>query len=344
MTSVPGRSYEGQLPSLSAAQQQLAGRLEQHVRTITQRPHNIYFPDELEAVAGYLEAMLQSMGYAVQRQPYVARGHQVRNLEVVVEPGDKSAATLVVGAHYDSAGAAPGANDNGTGVAAVLELARALADLRGKAACRIRLVLFVTEEPPFFKREEMGILVYARRLAASGEKVAGMLSLETLGYYSDRPGSQHYPQPFSAFYPDRGNFVAFVGTIGSRRLVRETVRGVPGAFGFSKPGRRGAGLHQRDHLLRPLVLRESGHSRTDGDRHGAVPLSALPQRMGHARQGRLRQAGAGGFRAGAGGARLHGHAALTAPYPCGKAPAVAAGPPTDRLPSSHVFRKAHPSW
>jgi Zn-dependent M28 family amino/carboxypeptidase len=129
----------------------------------------------------------------------------------------------VIGAHYDSYGNASGANDNGTGAAAVLALARRLAGLRGKASLRIRLVLFVNEEPPFFKTEQMGSLVYARRLAASREPVLGMISLETLGFYTSRPNSQHYPPPLGMLYPSTGNFVAFVGLTSSRPFVRRAV-------------------------------------------------------------------------------------------------------------------------
>ncbi|HEX8239577.1 MAG TPA: M28 family peptidase [Allosphingosinicella sp.] len=108
-------------------------------------------------------------------------------------------------------------------MAAVLELARLLADLQGRSTLRIRLVLFVNEEPPWFKTDRMGSLVYARALKRSGERVAGMMSLETLGYYSDRPGSQLYPAPLGLLYPDKGDFVAFVGLVSSRAFVRKTV-------------------------------------------------------------------------------------------------------------------------
>jgi Zn-dependent M28 family amino/carboxypeptidase len=131
---------------------------------------------------------------------------------------------VVVGAHYDSALGTPGANDNGSGVAAVLELARLLRDLGRAGGKRIRLVLFVNEEPPYFRTEDMGSLHYARALAERHERVVAMYSLETIGYYSSEPGSQHYPAPFSLLYPDTGDFIAFVGTLESRALVWETVR------------------------------------------------------------------------------------------------------------------------
>jgi hypothetical protein len=224
MTAVPGRSHAGPLPPLTPDQAALAARLREHVRAVASGPHNLAHPEELERAALHIEAALEGMGYAVRRQPFSAAGREVRNIEAVVEPAAAAGAkTLVVGAHYDSYLHAPGANDNGTGVAGVLELAGLLADLRGKASLRIRLALFVNEEPPFFKTELMGSLVYARRLKASGEPVVGMLALETLGFYSDAERSQRYPPPLGLLYPGRGDFVAFVGLVSSRALVRRTV-------------------------------------------------------------------------------------------------------------------------
>jgi hypothetical protein len=223
MLSVPGRSHQGPLPPLTAEQSQLAARLERHVRAVASEPHNIAHPAALERSALYIERSLAGIGYEVARQPFDSDGHMVRNIEAAIEPAARDALTLVVGAHYDSYSDAPGANDNGTGTAAVIELARLLADLKGKSPLRIRLVLFVNEEPPYFRTERMGSLVYARRLKQSGEPVLGMLSLETLGFYNDAPHSQHYPSPLNLFYPDRGDFVAFVGQTSSRALVRRTI-------------------------------------------------------------------------------------------------------------------------
>jgi len=199
--------------------------LQEHVRAIASRPHNVSHPQELERAALYIEGALAGMGYAVHPQPFRADGQEVRNIEVVIEPAPSvaDASTLVVGAHYDSYLHAPGANDNGTGVAGVIELARLLADLRRRSSIRIRLALFVNEEPPYFKTERMGSLVYAKRLKQSGEPVLGMLSLETLGWYSDAAHSQRYPPPLGLLYPTTGDFVAFVGLTSSRALVRRTV-------------------------------------------------------------------------------------------------------------------------
>lgn len=221
MTSVPGKSWEGPLPPLSPVERDLAGRLRGHVTAIGSRPHNIGHAPAYAEAAAYIERTLTGQGYTVVRQAF-DEGLAV-NLEAVIEPASARDPTLVVGAHYDSARGAPGANDNGSGTAALLELARMLADLRGKANVRIRLAFFANEEPPFFKTDRMGSLVYAQALADKGQEPDAMFSLETLGFYRDDAGSQHYPFPLGALYPDTGNFVAFVGTVSSRPLVRRAV-------------------------------------------------------------------------------------------------------------------------
>jgi hypothetical protein len=244
MTAVPGASYAGPLPPLTPDEARLSARLRVHVTAIASVPHNVEHPIELERAARHIEQALAGMGYAVRAQPFAAGGEQVRNIEVVIDPASPGARTLVVGAHYDSAYGAPGANDNATGTAAVIELARNLADLRGKAAVRIRLVLFVNEEPPWFQTPLMGSYVYARRLKRSGEPVLGMWSLETLGWYSDAPHSQHYPWPLGMFYPETGNFVAFVGTTGSRGFVRNTTGAFRSAARFPSVGGTAPGFVQ----------------------------------------------------------------------------------------------------
>ncbi len=230
VAGVPGRSYRGPLPPPTDDERALVPRLTGHIVAIASREHNVAHYDALEQAARYIESTLESYGYAVNRQTfdaddYVSASKTVRNVEVVIEPRDPSPSTetVVVGAHYDSAPGAPGANDNGSGAAAVIELARLLGDMKGTAARRIRLVLFVNEEPPYFRTEEMGSWQYASALARRKEHVVAMYSLETIGYYSDEPGSQRYPFPFSLIFPDRGDFLAFVGTLAARPLVRASI-------------------------------------------------------------------------------------------------------------------------
>jgi len=224
MTGVPGKSHSGPLPPLSEDERALAVMLKRHIEAIAAREHNIRRYDELEKAARYIEATLAAYGYSIGRQEFFVDDRAVRNIDAVIEPRTDIAdpEVIVVGAHYDSVVGSPGANDNGSGAAAVIELARLL---RGHAgARRIRLVLFVNEEPPYFKTEDMGSLHYARALAERKEKVVAMYSLETIGFYSSAPGSQRYPAPFNLIFPDRGDFVAFVGTPYARALVWETIR------------------------------------------------------------------------------------------------------------------------
>jgi Zn-dependent M28 family amino/carboxypeptidase len=253
LTSVPGTPHRGALPPLTEAERVLAVALRQHIEVIAAREHNVVNYEELEKVARYLEATLQSFGYKVGQQEFIADGKPVRNIDVTIEPaaGTTDPEVIVVGAHYDSARNTPGANDNASGVAGVLELARMLRDLDGKIGKRIRLVLFVNEEPPYFGTDAMGSRQYARALAARGERVVAMYSLETLGFYSSEPGSQRYPAPFGMMFPDRADFVAFVGMLGSRPLVRETLRSFRSHTAFPSIGgvapRQVPGIGWSDH-------------------------------------------------------------------------------------------------
>jgi len=231
MTGVPGTPHRGPLPPLTAEEQALAPRLKRHIAAIASREHNVAHYDELEKSARYIETTLEAYGYTVNRQIFDADDFRsggtrsVRNIEVVIEPRDGGSATetLVVGAHYDSAVGAPGANDNGSGVAAVIELARLLGDLKGKTPRRIRLVLFVNEEMPYFRTQEMGSWQYAAALAARNERVGAMYSLETIGWFASEPGSQRYPFPFGLLFPDHGDFLAFVGMLDARPLLRASI-------------------------------------------------------------------------------------------------------------------------
>ncbi len=177
-------------------------------------------PEQLAAAADYIRAQWQAQGYEVRTLGFMVEGREVANLEIEL-PG-RSPELVVIGAHYDTCMGNPGADDNASGVAALLELSRLLA---GASFDRtIRLVAFVNEEPPYFRDDEaMGSRVYARGLREAGHEVSAMLSLESIGYYRDEPESQHYPAIIAALYPDAGNFVAVVGKNGARPLVRRVV-------------------------------------------------------------------------------------------------------------------------
>ena len=225
--SLPGEPYAGPPPPVTAAEQDLAERLRRHVVAIASEPHSVAYYPALEKSAAYIEAELKALGYTPQSQVYEIGSKPVRNISVELAPPNTTATTpsLVIGAHYDSAEDAPGANDNGSGSAAVLELARLLKDVPLKDK-RLRLVLFVNEEPPYDRTPDMGSYRYAKSLHEQGEVVMGMISLETIGCFSDKPGSQRYPFPFSYFFSDVANFIAFVALPGGRAFLHDVV----GAF------------------------------------------------------------------------------------------------------------------
>jgi hypothetical protein len=226
-SSSKGPAHASPAPSRTAVDPRLRDRLRAHVRVLAGDigPRRPGAGDALERAARYVEATWRSSGFEVVSQHYRANGRPVRNLEVVLPGSDPQAAAIVVGAHYDSApadgpgGPPPGADDNASGVALLLELGRALP--ASSLPRPVRLVAFTCEEPPYFQTEDMGSLHYARRLAASGVRVQGMIALESLGYFSDQPGSQQYPAGLSLVYPDRGNFVAVVGNRDSAALVKD---------------------------------------------------------------------------------------------------------------------------
>ncbi|MCB2181606.1 MAG: M20/M25/M40 family metallo-hydrolase [Desulfobulbaceae bacterium] len=222
--NMPGTSFTGTLPALTSGEQHTADQLKKHVYTLAQDigARNIWQPPSMATTVSYLEEALSSMGYNPKKQEFTAYNVVAVNLEVEIPGKRKPEEVVVVGAHYDSVSDCPGANDNASGVAGLLELARLLADTGPDKT--IRLVFFANEEPPFFFSNKMGSAFYAARCKKRKENIVAMLCLETIGYYSDEPDSQEYPFPFSIFYPDTANFIGFVGNIGSRQLVRQSIK------------------------------------------------------------------------------------------------------------------------
>ncbi|MCC6678769.1 MAG: M28 family peptidase [Phycisphaerales bacterium] len=234
---MPGRSFAGPLPAMSAMQLSLADELRADVEMLAGAigERNVFHPEKLAAAEAYLTAELARAGYTVKKQVFTVRGVACANIEAEIPAADGAGPDIVIiGAHYDAVRGCPAANDNGSGTAAVLALARRFAPRPGTQvgpARTIRFVFFVNEEPPFFWTDEMGSLVYARACKDRGEKIAAMLSIETIGYFSDERGSQDYPPVVGAFYPSQGDFIAFVGLYESRDLVERCV----GAFRESAP-------------------------------------------------------------------------------------------------------------
>jgi len=224
MIRMPLKSHRGPLPALTPEQGALADSLRHDVQKLATAigERNVFKPDGLRAATAFVEGEFVRAGYKVVRQSYEAHGELCHNLEVEIPGKTRPGEIVVVGAHYDSVYGCVGANDNGSGMAAVLALARAWS---GRESTRtLRFIAFVNEEPPFFQTEKMGSLVYARHCRQRNDNIIAMLSLETIGCYSDEPGSQKYPFPLGMFYPSRGDFIGFVGNRANRRLVRQCIK------------------------------------------------------------------------------------------------------------------------
>jgi len=236
MTQMPLQSYAGPLPPLSQEQSDLRDRLSVHVGklSVTIGERSMHRAGSLQATIEYIRENLRQAGYVVTEHPYSVEGQDVSNLEATLAGSDTVEGTVIVGAHYDSVPSTVGADDNATGVAATLELARLL---QGRKLRRsVRFLFFVNEEPPYFQTENMGSRVYARELRHEGVRVSAMISLEMLGFYSDSKGSQKYPPILGLFYPTHGNFIGFVGNPESRDLVRQSIRRFRESTSFPSEG------------------------------------------------------------------------------------------------------------
>jgi len=223
MISMPGKSYTGPLEQLTDQEGRVRWGLEQHLKVLAGDigERNLLEYESLEKTAAYISSQFESLSFQVSCQEFEVLRRTVRNIEVELAGESRPEEIVIGGAHYDSVPGWPGANDNGSGVAALLEIARLLKQKQG--ARTLRLVAFVNEEPPYFQSEDMGSFVYARRCKQRDENIVAMISLETIGYYSDQEGSQSYPPPFNLVYPSKGDFISFVGNVSSRGLVRDCV-------------------------------------------------------------------------------------------------------------------------
>ncbi len=204
------------------------GRLRSHVTRIADpaAPRDYTHPRTLGAIADYIQQELRASGAEVSEQPYVVEGITYRN--VLGGFGPREAERLVIGAHYDVAGLQPGADDNASGVAGLLELARALGT--NPPATRVELVAYALEEPPFFRTPNMGSAVHAQSLRARGAHVRAMISLETIGYFTHEPESQRFPLGvLRHLYPRTGDFIAVVGKLGQWETVRQVKQAMRGA-------------------------------------------------------------------------------------------------------------------
>jgi len=227
---MPGKnvSKAGPLsPDEIALREELRANVQKLAGEIGER--NMWHYPQLNAAADFIEDSFSQAGLRPRRDSYEMGGQPCHNIEAEI-PGNRPE-IVVIGAHYDSVFGSPGANDNGTGAAAVLALAQRFAAReteqhppRLTPNKTLRFVAFVNEEPPYFLSGEMGSLVYARRCKERGDKISAMISLETIGYFSDAPHSQTYPSPgLGVFYPKVGNFIGFVSNVKSRTLLRRVI-------------------------------------------------------------------------------------------------------------------------
>lgn len=196
--------------------------LQQHVQYLSTLPNgrSSSASSSLSNAANYIDAAFREYCERVEEQAYTAHGAEVRNVSCIFAP--ESRQTIVVGAHYDAYEDLPGADDNASGVAGIVELARLLATASTTGAHRIELVAYTLEEPPYFRSPEMGSARHAKRLHDEGREIKAMLALEMIGYYTETPKSQNYPIPFLVpFYPREGNFIAVISHFEDIQLTRE---------------------------------------------------------------------------------------------------------------------------
>lgn len=227
-TSMPGESFAGEFAPLDAEEAALAVRLHDHVASLAGEigARDVTRPEALERAAAVIREAWRAQGFEVMEQEFDSHGLTVRNLSIELPGSTVRDEIVVIGAHYDTAFGSPGADDNASGVAALLEISRQWAPAAGASTVHdrsLRFVAFVNEEPPHFWQATMGSHVYAKRCEELDEDIVAMLSLESLGFYEASEGSQRYPWPLNHFYGDRGDFIAFVGSTSARELVHECI-------------------------------------------------------------------------------------------------------------------------
>jgi hypothetical protein len=202
-------------------------KLESHVRMLSERFHPRSFdqPDHLQQAAAYIHSEFKNARGRVVDQLFEVHGVQYRN--VIARYGPGQGPLLVIGAHYDAVAETPGADDNASGVAGLLELARLLGEKASPVS--VELVAYCLEEPPYFRTESMGSAHHASELRKSGREVTLMLALEMIGYFTSAPDSQTYPlKQLSSIYPSQGDFIAVVGRVedwSATRRVKSVMRG-----------------------------------------------------------------------------------------------------------------------
>jgi len=198
-------------------------RLRKHVSALSQTfaPRDYARVENLDRAADYIEREFREAGAEISEQAFVVDSQHYRN--IIARFGPETKERIVVGAHYDVCGPYPGADDNASGIAGLIELAHLLG--KQKLHTRVELVAYTLEEPPFFRTEQMGSAVHAESLVETHAKLRAMLCLEMIGYFTDEPNSQQYPlAELGALYPNKGNFIALVGAFDDIALLRRVKR------------------------------------------------------------------------------------------------------------------------
>lgn len=229
---MPGEKYEGPFAPLSEAERILKSSLRSHIKTLAEDigPREIlYSYSAYSRTCDYITSQLEQFGYNVEAQEFKVSGRTARNLVAQLVGTEDSLPPLVVGAHFDTVSpTVPGANDNGTGIASLLEIARLLKN-EPPPDRSVIFVAFTNEEPPFFQSDDMGSMVYARSLKSRARSLLGMICLETIGFYSDDKGSQDIPDIILPVYKRirgddlRGNFIGFFSDLESAGFLKQAV-------------------------------------------------------------------------------------------------------------------------
>ena len=247
--------------------------LKNHVITLSEtNPSRSEDIDNLDVSAFYIKDQLAKYG-DVREMEYTVWGIPYRNISILF--GDETNDRIVVGAHYDSFQGLPGADDNASGVAGLIELARLLSQTQLKRS--VELMAYTLEEPPYFRTPEMGSAVHAKTLKENGVDVVVMISLEMIGYFTDEPDSQEYPMPLlKLFYPSTGNFIAVVGNLSGFGIVRKTKRAMRSAMSLPVRSLNAPGALAGVDFFRPLEFLEVRLSSAYDHRYGFFSEQSLP--------------------------------------------------------------------
>ncbi len=222
--NMPSESLSTSLLDQTTLQKESSKRLKEHVRQIAGEIGERHYGEKLDAynkAAEYIKNTFKQNGLVPYEEEFNDK-FLYRNIIAEHYGTTLGDEILVIGAHYDTVWGSSGADDNASGVAVMLEIARQLKDV--KLDRTIRFVAFANKEYPNFLTDNMGSLFHVKRSHDRGDNIIAMISLEMLGYYSDEPNSQHYPALFQWLYPDTANFVAFVSDFNSRSLLRKSIK------------------------------------------------------------------------------------------------------------------------